>query len=238
LAGNLFGQSVSLSGLINSGVFAQANPGNDIAISVALSNLSLNNPNFFISGLTAALFADINALPVKQSQAELPLMTLNQVTAVNNNASAAASATAVTPNGLPIQPAFLYKPEPIYVRDVSAPATQNILVLQPPSSGSLRFPVPDKTVQDLINISGNGFTGSMTAGATPGAVKLLLLPENSTVEATLVSGEPLPDGVRFNPSNKTFYIEKLSDVNLPIEVKLTLKNQSQTLAEKVILVTK
>ena len=48
----------------------------------------------------------------------------------------------------------------------------------------------------------------------------------------------MPDGVRFNPSNKTFYIEKLSDVNLPIEVKLTLKNQSQALAEKVILVTK
>jgi len=65
LAGNLYGQSVSLSGLINSGVLTQANPGNAIAISVILSGLSLNNPNFIISGLTAALFADITALPVK-----------------------------------------------------------------------------------------------------------------------------------------------------------------------------
>ena len=68
-------------------------------------------------------------------------------------------------------------------------------------------------------------------------MKLLLLPNDSTVEASLVSGEPLPEGIRFNATNKTFFIEQLSKVNLPIEVKLTLKNQSKVLAEKVILVT-
>jgi YDG domain len=232
LVGNLFGQSVSFSGVITSGIFAQSNPGRAIPISVALSNLSLNNPNFFISGLNGTLSADITP------SNEVPLLTLNQAATVNNLATTTISTGSLSSNGLPIQQISSNKPEPIYIKDMSATSSQNLLVLQPPSSGSLRFPVPDKTFQDLINISGNGFTGSITTGASTGVVKLLLLPNNSSVEATLATGEPLPDGVRFNPSNKTFYIEKLSDVNLPIEVKLTLKNQSQKLSEKVIMITK
>ncbi|MBU3578129.1 MBG domain-containing protein [Polynucleobacter sp. UK-Kesae-W10] len=168
---------------------------------------------------------------------ELPYMTFSQLQVVNNNAGFKESANSFAMNGLVISPTYFSKPEPIYVRDASS-LTEHLLVIEPLSSGAFRFPVPDKTVQDLINNSGNGFSGAIAQGASAGVVKLLLLPNDSTVEASLVSGEPLPEGIRFNATNKTFFIEQLSKVNLPIEVKLTLKNQSKVLAEKVILVTK
>ena len=167
------------------------------------------------------------------NQQELPIMSFYQSLLANSSKNTANTDSAGTDDGR----VDIGKPEKIFVRDITTEITESLLAIDPLPSGALQFAVPEKTVQDLINISGHGF-GSPGNNNPSNTIKLLLLPENSYIEPALANGEPLPSGIIFNASNKTFYVEQLSKVNLPIEVKLTLKNQSTALAEKVILVTK
>jgi hypothetical protein len=118
----------------------------------------------------------------------------------------------------------------LYVRDNENPSAY-LHAFPTPSSGALKFPVPDQLTQELIESSGS--TDTVASG-----YKLLLLPKDSTLTATLEDGSPLPSGILFNVANRSFSVPKLADVTLPITVKIALVRGKNVLSDKILVVTK
>ncbi|OJI04080.1 YDG domain-containing protein, partial [Polynucleobacter sp. MWH-Adler-W8] len=63
VAGLLTGDSASVSGAV-SAAFASANKGNGLVVTADLSSLTLSNSNYYISGVTTSLSANITAAPI------------------------------------------------------------------------------------------------------------------------------------------------------------------------------
>jgi hypothetical protein len=124
----------------------------------------------------------------------------------------------------------------LYVRDNDNPSA-HLHAFPTPSSGALKFPVPDQTTQDLIEMTGEHIRISGTPASFAGH-NLLRLPNESTLQATLEDGSPLPPGIFFNTTTRTFSVPKIADVSLPITVKLAIKRGNKTLSEKTLVVTK
>jgi hypothetical protein len=122
----------------------------------------------------------------------------------------------------------------LFVRDNDS-RTEYLNVLPVPSSGAFKFPVPDQITQELIVLSGEHIT-VVGAPASFYSHKLLRLPDQSVVKASLADGSALPQGIQFNAADMTFSVPKLSDVNLPIYVKLSLVRGNAALSEKTLLV--
>jgi autotransporter-associated beta strand protein len=94
IAGLLSGDAADLSGTAAAGTFASANVGTGIAVSANLGDLTLSNGNYYISGLTTALTADITAAPLTISG----LTAANKV--YNRTDAAILSGTPVIASGL------------------------------------------------------------------------------------------------------------------------------------------
>jgi hypothetical protein len=135
----------------------------------------------------------------------------------------------------PTPPNYLVKAEMLFVRDINDPKGYIQAVPVPPS-GALKFAIPDRVIQDLIDLSGVNSPKNAKAQLT--SYNLLRLPKGTQILATLSDGKPLPEGIKFNSANQDFDIAKLGDVNLPISVKLTLKRGKRSLSEKVMIVNK
>jgi hypothetical protein len=128
------------------------------------------------------------------------------------------------------------KAEMLFVRDINDP-NGYIQAVPIPPSGALKFAIPDRVIQDLIDLSGAN-SPKKNAKAQSTSYNLLRLPKGTQILATLSDGKPLPEGIKFNSANQDFDIAKLGDVNLPISVKLTLKRGKRSLSEKVMIVNK
>jgi hypothetical protein len=122
----------------------------------------------------------------------------------------------------------------IFVRDNDNPAA-NLQVIPLTPSGSLKFPVPDKITQSLIDLSGTNGDIQASGGGT---YRLLLIPNGDSIVPSMADGTSLPTGVIYNSSDKTFLVKNLSEVALPLTVKLTLMRNGKAISEKELLVTK
>jgi hypothetical protein len=91
--GVLVGDSASVIGAV-SGAFASANKGNNIDVTADLSQLLLSNSNYYLSGVTTALKANIAAAPIIIDG----LSASNKV--YNRNTTAVLTGTAVIASGL------------------------------------------------------------------------------------------------------------------------------------------
>ena len=107
-------------------------------------------------------------------------------------------------------------------------------VIEVPSSGAFKFPVPDQIIQDLINLSGENVPSTQQASG----YKLLLLPKGSRLVVTLPDGAALPAGIKYDAGSKNFTVRKLSEVTLPLSVKVTLMRGNKVLSQKIMVVTK
>ena len=125
------------------------------------------------------------------------------------------------------------KGELIYVRDKDN-LPEYLQAIEVPSTGAFKFPVPDSIIQDLINLSGENAALAKQAGS----YKLLLLPKGSKLVVTLPDGAALPTGIKYDAGTKTFVVPKLGNVTLPLSVKVTLMRGTQTLSQKIMVVTK
>jgi len=216
--GLLGSDTSALIGSLLSGTFANANIGTGIAVSVSFNSLSLVNSNYYIAGLTFPLAADIIAPP--------------QV--INNMAIATKQIVTPVERTIPNQPTNTNKPDMIFVRDNDNPSA-NLQVIPLTPSGVLKFPVPDRITQSLIDLSGANGNIQASGGNT---YRLLLIPNGDSIVASMADGASLPTGVTFNPSDKTFLVKNLSEVALPLTVKLTLIRNGKAISEKELLVTK
>jgi hypothetical protein len=126
--------------------------------------------------------------------------------------------------------------ELIYVRDADD-KERYLANYELPESGAFKFPVPDKIVQDLINQSGEGLSANRGKSSID-SYKLLLVPNGAKVLATTVDDKPLPAGLTYNLAGQYFSVSKMSEIALPMEIKLTLKQGNKVLGNKVLLVTK
>jgi hypothetical protein len=215
----LLGSDVStLSGSVLAGIFASANPADRILVKAMLDALILGNPNYYIADVTFPLFADITSPP----------QTINNMAIVQQQA--AAEAPQERPTDL------IKKGEIIYVRDKDN-LPEYMQAIEVPSSGAFKFPVPDQIIQELINLSGENIS---VAGvpAKFGGYKLLMLPKGSKLVVTLPDGAALPTGIKYDAGTNTFVVPKLGNVTLPLSVKVTLMRGTQTLSQKIMVVTK
>ena len=241
------------SGSVTQGVFAQATARRSIPVSAAWENFTLSDPNYFIQGPTQALNATISrnltsslnpapapaaastpapAPAVASTPAPAPEKLNNMVLIANQNL-----AQVIDKRDEPAaQPNTLIKGEMLYVRDSDNPSVY-LHAFPTPSSGALKFPVPDQLTQELIESSGRNDTVSGSPASLSG-YKLLLLPKDSTLTATLEDGSPLPSGILFNVANRSFSVPKLADVTLPITVKIALVRGKNVLSDKTLVVTK
>jgi hypothetical protein len=207
-----------LSGSVLSGAFASPNVGTGIGVTANLNSLTLGNGNYYIAGITFPLAADIIAPPQL----------------INNMAIATKQTVIPVERTTPNQPTNINKPDMIFVRDNDNPAA-NLQVIPLTSSGSLKFPVPDQITQSLIDLSGTN--GNIQASGT-GTYRLLLIPNGDSIVPSMADGTSLPTGVIYNSSDKTFLVKNLSEVALPLTVKLTLMRNGKAISEKELLVTK
>jgi hypothetical protein len=217
ITGLLGSDTSTLSGSVLSGAFASSNVGTGIGVTANLNSLTLGNGNYYIAGIAFPLAADIIAPP--------------QV--INNMAIAAKQTVIPVERTTPNQPTNINKPDVIFVRDSDNPGA-NLQVITLTPSGALKFPVPDQITQSLIDLSGAN-ESIETNGST---YRLLLIPNGDSIVASLPGGTELPDGVVFNPSDKTFLVKNLSEVTLPLTVKLTLIRNGKAVSEKELVVTK
>jgi len=125
------------------------------------------------------------------------------------------------------------KGELIYVRDKDN-LPEYLQVIEVPSSGAFKFPVPDQIIQDLINLSGENVPSAKQAGS----YKLLLLPQGGRLVVTLPDGAALPAGIKYDAGSKNFTVPKLGEVTLPLSVKVTLMRGNKVLSQKIMVVTK
>ncbi len=262
LAGQIFaGAPVEItSGAVTQGTFASPSVSrtNPTPVSASWSNFTLSDSNYYIAGPTQPLAARINAVVTAPAPAPAPApvtpVTTPPVVPTPVTEKAATKPAPEQPNNMVLiasqnvaqlvdqrdepaaQPNNLIKGEMLYVRDSDNPSA-HLHAFPTPSSGSLKFPVPDQTTQDLIEMTGEHISISGTPASFAGH-NLLRLPNQSTLQATLEDGSALPPGIIFNTTTRTFSIPKLSDVTLPIGVKLAIKRGGKTLSEKTLVVTK
>jgi hypothetical protein len=122
---------------------------------------------------------------------------------------------------------MIKKGDVLYLRD-NDDLTHYMQIIELPPSGAVKFPVPDHIVQMLIDLSGNELTH----------YRLLRLSNDESIVATLENGTVLPDGVQFNAATRTFVVPNLSEVTLPLSVKLTMLRQGKKVSEKIMVLTK
>ncbi|WP_158009064.1 hypothetical protein, partial [Polynucleobacter sp. MWH-Adler-W8] len=216
-SGVLAGDSLSLSGL-----------GSGSTRGIYQSSLAAANPNYLVTFVDAPF--EIVEAPALKSQTQ---QELNNMVLIARQQS---TQPLVERSDAPVQPNHLIKSEMIYVRDNDSPG-EYLHALPIPSSGALKFPVPDQTTQELIDSSSENVSVASNSGAS-GSYRLLLLPNNSTLAVTLENGSPLPPGIRFNATDRNFSIPKLADVTLPIAVKISMVRGSKVLSDKIFVVTK
>jgi hypothetical protein len=124
----------------------------------------------------------------------------------------------------------------IFVRDQDYPS-EYLQAIEVPSSGAFKFPVPDQTIQELINLSGENISVAGVPSKFDG-YKLLLLPKGGKLSVVMINGQPLPSAIQYNPGSQAFAVPKLSAVNLPLSVKVRLMRGTKLLSEKVLTITK
>jgi filamentous hemagglutinin family protein len=243
LNGQIVGDTVAIgSGSITQGVFASPTVSrNPISVSVNLDGLVLSNPNYYIQRTALPLSARINAAlttPAPPAQPATPARPVAQERPNNMVMIANQSNTQVLVQSAeaPTKPELLIKGEMLYVRD-SDNSGAYLQALPVPSSGAFKFPVPDQITQELIEMTGEHISVSGTP-ASFGGHKLLMYPNQATLKVTLEDGSELPSDIRFNPVTRIFSIAKISQVTLPISVKLSLVRGNKTLSQKVMVVTK
>jgi hypothetical protein len=255
LAGQIFaGDDVAIeSGSVTQGVFASSSVSrtNPTPVSVNLDGFVLSNSNYYIQGPTQPLAARINAVVTTTAPPQNPAPAPQPVTpapqpaapqepeakelnnmvllARQNESQAFLQSTLVQ-----TKPNDMRKLNLLFVRDNES-RTEYLNVLPVPSSGAFKFPIPDQITQELIVLSGEHVT-VVGAPASFYGHKLLRLPDQSVVKASLADGSALPQGIQFNAADMTFSVPKLSDVNLPIYVKLSLVRGNAALSEKTLLV--
>jgi filamentous hemagglutinin family protein len=255
LAGQIFaGDDVAIeSGSVTQGVFASSSVSrtNPTPVSVNLDGFVLSNSNYYIQGPTQPLAARINAVVTTTAPPQNPAPAPQPVTpapqpaapqepeakelnnmvllARQNESQAFLQSTLVQ-----TKPNDMRKLNLLFVRDNES-RTEYLNVLPVPSSGAFKFPIPDQITQELIVLSGEHVT-VVGAPASFYGHKLLRLPDQSVVKASLADGSALPQGIQFNAADMTFSVPKLSEVNLPIYVKLSLVRGNAALSEKTLLV--
>jgi len=203
----------TLTGSVLSGTFASSQSGNGIPVSAHLTSLSLGNSNYFIAGVTFPLTANIAAVPD----------LINNMATINHQLAAEIA---------PDKPQDLIKKgDVLYVRD-NDDLPHYIQVIELPPSGEVKYPIPDQLVQMLIDLSGDNDHNEVTG------YKLLILSDDESIKASLVDGSSLPAGVQFNEATRTFVVPNISEVTLPLSVKLTMKRQGAVVSEKIMVLTK
>jgi hypothetical protein len=245
------------SGSVTQGVFAQATARRSIPVSAAWENFTLSDPNYYIQGPTQTLSAAIYPILTSPTPTPVPVPTpepaptptpepaptptpepakvkepINNMVLIAQQNNSQAFIQRIEQ---PTPPNYLMKAEMLFVRDINDP-NGYIQAVPIPPSGALKFAVPDRVIQDLIDLSGVNSPKNAKAQLT--SYNLLRLPKGAQILATLSDGKPLPEGIKFNSANQDFDIAKLGDVNLPISVKLTLKRGKRSLSEKVMIVNK
>ncbi|MBU3582224.1 filamentous hemagglutinin N-terminal domain-containing protein [Polynucleobacter sp. AP-Capit-er-40B-B4] len=233
------GETVSANGAVQTQKYTQSGvaAGDNLGLSglgsgstlgIYKSSLSADNPNYIVTFVDAPF--EITEAPAVNTQA--PQELNNMVLIAHQQFTQTIVQSAETP----AQPNHLIKGEMLYVRD-NDNIGEYLHALPVPSSGSMKFPVPDQTTQELIEMTGEHVSVAGAPASFSGH-KLLMLPNGSTLQASLEDGSSLPAGIRFNAANRTFAIPKISEVTLPITVKLTLARGNSVLSNKVMVVTK
>ena len=213
----LLGSDVStLSGSVLAGLFASSNPADRILVKVILDALILGNPNYYIAGLTFPLAADITAPP----------QTINNMSVVQQVSTP--PLPRVTPQE---QRVTDNKGDILYVRDRDDLGSYFEVIPVPPS-GSIKFPLPNQLLQNLIDSTG------INSGAGNQGYKYLLLTDGATLNISAVDGTELPEGLTYNPASRSFSVNNLAQVKLPIAIKVSVIRNNRVVAEKILEVTK
>ena len=218
IAGLLGSDGSTLTGSVLSGTFANSNAGTGIGVAINLTTLTLGNGNYYIAGLTSPLAADIIAPP----------QTMNNMAILQDQ---------IIQEFVPDYPSDrIKKGDLIFVRDQDYPS-EYLQAIEVPSSGAFKFPVPEQTIQELINLSGENISVAGVPSKFDG-YKLLLLPKGGKLSVVMINGQPLPSAIQYNPGSQAFAVPKLSAVNLPLSVKVRLMRGTKLLSEKVLIITK
>jgi hypothetical protein len=216
IRGLLGSDASSLTGTVLSGAFVSANAARGIGVTANLSSLSLGNSNYYIAGVTLPLFADIT----------FPVQTISNSVAVVQQLT---RVPAPTPAPL-AQMASDSKGATLYLRD-SENMGGMVEAISVPQSGTFKFALPTQILQSLIDMSG------LNNEADAQSYKFLLLTDGATISVSSEDGTELPQGLTYSPASREFTVSNLSEVTLPIVVRVTISRQGNVVSTKKLIVS-
>jgi hypothetical protein len=216
IRGLLGSDASSLTGTVLSGAFVSANAARGIGVTANLSSLSLGNSNYYIAGVTLPLFADIT----------FPVQT------ISNSVAVVQQLTRVpAPIPAPLaQKASDNKGATLYLRD-SENMGGMVEAISVPQSGTFKFALPTQILQSLIDMSG------LNNEADAQSYKFLLLTDGATISVSSEDGTELPQGLTYSPASREFTVSNLSEVTLPIVVRVTISRQGNVVSTKKLIVS-
>jgi hypothetical protein len=185
-------------------------------VTANLSSLALGNTNYYIAGVTQPLLADIT----------FPPETISNAVAVVQQLSRMPAATAA-PQALK---AFDNKSATLYLRD-SENLGGIVEAISVPQSGTFKFPLPTQIMQSLIDTTG------LNNEANAQSYKFLLLTDGATISVSAEDGTDLPRGLAYSPASREFTVTNLSEVTLPIVVRVTITRQGNVVSTKKLIVS-
>ena len=195
-----------------------------------LSSLALGNSNYYIAGVTLPLVADITAPPQPPPvvvEITLPPQTISNIVAVVQQLSRlpAPTANSQTPK------VSDNKGDTLYIRD-SENMSGFFEAISVPSSGNVRFPLPNQLLQNLLDLTG------ANSESNAQNYKYLLLTDGATISVSAEDGKELPQGMIYSPASRTFTVANLAEVTLPISVMVTITRQGNVVSTKKLIVTR
>jgi len=216
ISGLLGSDASSLTGTVLSGAFVSANAARGIGVTANLSSLSLGNSNYYIAGVMLPLFADIT----------FPVQT------ISNSVAVVQQLTRVpAPIPAPLaQKASDNKGATLYLRD-SENMGGMVEAISVPQSGTFKFALPTQILQSLIDMSG------LNNEADAQSYKFLLLTDGATISVSSEDGTELPQGLTYSPASREFTVSNLSEVTLPIVVRVTISRQGNVVSTKKLIVS-
>jgi hypothetical protein len=216
ISGLLGSDTSSLTGTVLSGAFTSSDLARGIVVTANLSSLSLGNSNYYIAGVTLPLFADIT----------FPVQTISNSVAVVQQLI---RMPALTPAPL-AQKAFDNKGATLYLRD-SENVGAIVEAISVPQSGAFKFSLPIQILQSLIDMTG------LNSDANAQNYKFLLLTDGATISVSAEDGTELPQGLTYSPASREFTVSNLSEVTLPIVVRVTITRQGNVVSTKKLIVS-
>jgi hypothetical protein len=100
-----------------------------------------------------------------------------------------------------------------------------------PQSGAFKFSLPIQILQSLIDMTG------LNSDANAQNYKFLLLTDGATISVSAEDGTELPQGLTYSPASREFTVSNLSEVTLPIVVRVTITRQGNVVSTKKLIVS-